>query len=109
MSKTGEEEELELGVLDDEEIRYFVRPHKVRPDQKVVTIYVGRELIATFYMHSWQKRRFCVFMSNYIRDVYTDMDNPLAKGLVIDLGANVEGKEGVRIHGDKKPSRSVRR
>lgn len=70
---------------DDEEIRYVIEPHNVRPKQKVVTVYCGNELICSFYMHSYENRQFCVFMSKYLGEVYTDLKNPMAPGLIIEL------------------------
>jgi hypothetical protein len=76
-------------LTDDEEIRYVIEPHNVRPEQKVVTVYCGNELICSFYMHSYKDKRYAVLMSKHIKDVYTDTRNPLAPGVIIDLGSKV--------------------
>jgi hypothetical protein len=73
-------------VDSQETIRYVIKPHTVRPNMKVVTIYCDEELVATFYMHSSAGKRFGVFMSKHIVDAYIDRDNPLAIGVAINLG-----------------------
>jgi hypothetical protein len=91
-----------------DEIKYFVKPHTTRPDQKVVTIYCGRELLGSFYMHNLESRRYCVFMSPHIREVYTDYNNPLTPGVIIDLGGDLDEFKRVSL-GEPIGKRRVRR
>lgn len=96
-------------VLDEEEIKYFVKPHLTRPNQKAITIYCGNELVASFYMHSHAGRRYCVFMSKHLTDVYTDTRNPLAPGVIIDLGPNPTGPTDKNDQVRKEMSRNFQR
>ena len=77
----------------DEEIKYFIRPHLTKPNQEVVAVYCGRLLIATFYMHSYQGRKFCVVASKHLKDVYTDNKNPISPTVIIDLSGDSDEEE----------------
>jgi len=73
-------------IESQERIEYVIQPHSIRRNMEVVTILCDGELVATFYMHSSAGRRFAVVMSKHLQDAYIDKANPLAPGLMIDLG-----------------------
>jgi hypothetical protein len=82
-----------VNKTDEEEIRYFIRPHITKPNQKVVTVYCGRLLVLTFYMHSYQGKKFCVLTSKHLKEIYTDYKNPIAPGVIIDLSGDSDEVE----------------
>jgi hypothetical protein len=77
----------------EEEVTYYIRPHTTNPNQKVVAVYCGKQLVATFYMHWYQGRKFCVVSSKLLKDVYTDHENPIAPGVIIDLSGESDETE----------------
>ena len=73
-------------IESQEKIEYFVKPHTVRRNMQVVTVYCDGQLVCTFYMHSSAGRRFAVLMSKHLQGAYVDRANPMAPGVMMDLG-----------------------
>ena len=70
----------------EDEVSYRIEPHLVMPNKKIVAVFHGKSLIGTFNIHIEKERRYCVFTSKYIVNVYTDFDNPDALQVMVDLG-----------------------
>lgn len=72
--------------LENEEvIRYEVKPHMIRKNMEVVSVFCSNELICTFYMHSKAGRRFAMVISKHLVATHVE-NNPIAPGVIIDLG-----------------------
>jgi len=53
---------------------------------EVVSVFCDGQLVCSFYMHSSAGKRFAVLMSKHLKNAYIDRENPMAPGLMIDLG-----------------------
>jgi len=67
----------------EDEVSYRIES---RINKKIVAVFHGKSLIGTFNIHIEKERRYCVFTSKYIVNVYTDFDNPDALQVMVDLG-----------------------